>query len=317
MTIVTNTFQTYTAIGQREDLSDIIYNISPTETPFMSGIGKTKATAVNHEWQTDNLSDAAANAQLEGDEVTFPNGWNTVTVRLGNRAQISSKPVIVSGTLDAVSEAGRNSEMAYQISKASKELKRDMEFNLCGVNQAQAAGNNTTARKLAPVDSWIRTNTDIGGGAGANPAAGGGAARTDGTQRAFTEDMLKGVSASCWNNGGEPSMIMVGSFNKQKISEFTGGSTKFTQSEEKKLVASIDVYEGDFGTMQVVPNRFSRSRQAYILQPDMWAVAFLRDFTFSELAKTGDASKNFLLAEYTLESRNEAASGLVADLTTA
>ena len=317
MAIVANTFQTYTAIGQREDLSDIIYNISPTETPFISAIGKTKATAINHEWQTDALKDAASNAQLEGDEVTFPSGWNTVTVRLGNRAQISSKPVIVSGTLDAVSEAGRNSEMAYQISKASKELKRDMEFNLCGVNQAQTAGNNTTARKLAPVDSWIRTNTSIGGGSGANPNATGTNARTDGTQRAFTEDMLKSVSASCWNNGGEPSMIMVGSFNKQKISEFTGGSTKFTQSEEKKLVASIDVYESDFGTMQVVPNRFSRSRQAYIMQPDMWAVAFLRDFTFSELAKTGDASKNFLLAEYTLEARNEAANGIVADLTTA
>ena len=140
---------------------------------------------------------------------------------------------------------------------------------------------------------------------------------TDGTQRAFTEAQLKDVVKKCWDNGGDPSMIMVGSFNKQKLSGFTGGSTKMTQADDKKLVAAIDIYESDFGSMTVVPNRFSRSRDDFVISPDMWSVAYLRDFQLMDLAKTGDAQKKAMLAEYTLVSKNEKASGAVFDLTTA
>ena len=315
MAIVANTFQTYTAIGNREDLSDIIYNISPTDTPFMSSIGKEKAEGTLHEWQTDALAAAATNAQVEGDEIAFT--AVVPTSRINNRTQISRKSVIVSGTQDTVNTAGRNQELAYQISKNAKELKRDMELVLCN-NQSAAVGGAAAARTSSGLASWIQTNISA---IGANGAVGGvdtpGILRTNGTQRAFTEAQLKGVAASCWNSGGDPSMIMLGSFNKQKLSGFTGGSTKMTQADDKKLVAAIDIYESDFGSMTVVPNRFSRSRDVFVLQPDMWAVAYLRDFQMIDLAKTGDAQKKAMLAEYTLVAKNEAANGAIFDLTTA
>lgn len=314
MTQISGTYSTYDAVGEREDLSDVIYNISPTDTPFMSSIAKTKATAVNHEWQLDSLAAAsAANAAIEGDEVAF--SAPASTTRKGNYTQIATKSVLVSGTLDAVNKAGRNSELAYQISKRSKELKRDMEASLTA-NNAPVAGDDTTARELAGLGSWLKTNADKASD-GANPSTSGVNARTDGTQRAFTEDQLKNVIKSVWDNGGDPSMIMLGSFNKQKLSGFTGGSTRFDPAENKRLVAAVDVYESDFGAMQVTPNRFSRSRDAFVITPDLFAVAFLRDFSLEDLAKTGDATKQFLVAEYTLESRNEAGSGIIADLTTA
>ena len=315
MAIVTNTFQTFTAIGNREDLSDIIYNISPTDTPFMSSIGKEKAEGTLHEWQTDALAAAATNAQVEGDEIAFT--AVVPTSRINNRTQISRKSVIVSGTQDTVNTAGRNQELAYQISKNAKELKRDMELVLCN-NQSAAVGGAAAARTSSGLASWIQTNINA---IGANGAIGGvdtpGILRTNGTQRAFTEAQLKGVAASTWNSGGDPSMIMLGSFNKQKLSGFTGGSTKMSQATDKKLVAAIDIYESDFGSMTVVPNRFSRSRDVFVLQPDMWAVAYLRDFQMIDLAKTGDAQKKAMLAEYTLVAKNEAANGAIFDLTTA
>ena len=317
MAQVTGTYSVYDAAGLREDLSDIIYSISPTETPFMSGIGKEKATAVLHEWQTDSLANAVANnAQIEGDEIGF--SAPSATTRVNNRTQISRKSVIVTGTLDSVSKAGRNNELAYQISKASKELKRDMESSLCA-NNSPVVGDDSTARELAGLAGWIQQNNDAGAG-GANGQVSGadvpGTARTDGTQRAFTEAQLKSVIKSVWNEGGEPSMIMVGPFNKQKLSGFTGNSTRFDAGADATLYTSVDVYASDFGQLQVVPNRFSRDRDAYVLDMNYFAIAFLRDFTMHELAKTGDSEKRQLLVEATLESRNEKASGLVADLTT-
>tara|TARA_B110000261_G_scaffold131045_1_gene147056 strand:+ start:47 stop:1000 length:954 start_codon:yes stop_codon:yes gene_type:complete len=317
MAIVTNTFQTFTAVGNREDLSEIIYNISPTETPFISAIGKEKATGVLHEWQNDQLRAAAANAQVEGDEIAFT--AVVPTTRVNNRTQISRTSVIVSGTQDTVNSAGRNNELAYQISKSSKELKRDMEVVLTA-NQSAAVGGAAAARTSSGLTSWIQANTSVGTN-GANGAVGGvdtpGVLRTEGTQRAFTEAQLKDVVKQCWDSGGDPSMIMLGSFNKQKLSGFTGGSTKMSQATDKTLVAAIDIYESDFGSMTVVPNRFSRNRDCFVIQPDMWAVAYLRDFQMLDLAVTGDAQKKAMLAEYTLVSKNEAASGAVFDLTAA
>lgn len=313
MAQVSGTYSKYDAVGLREDLTDIIYNISPTDTPFMSSIAKSKATAVNHEWQLDSLAAASGtNAQIEGDEVSF--SAPSSTTRRGNVTQIATKSVIISGTLEAVNKAGRNSELAYQISKASKELKRDMETSLCD-NNAQVAGDDSTARELSGLGSWLKTNQSAGAG-GSAPSTSGTNARSDGTQRAFTEDQLKTVIKSVWDNGGDPSMVMVGSFNKQKLSGFTGGSTRFDPAENKRLVAAVDVYESDFGALQVTPNRFQRARDAFVITPDLFAVAFLRDFSLEDLAKTGDAMKQFLLVEYTLESRNESGSGIVADLTT-
>ena len=312
-------YQTYQTVGIREDLADIIYSISPTETPFMSGVAKTSATNTSHQWQTDSLADVVSNAAVEGAAISY--GTMSATTKLTNYTQISTKAIQVSGTNDAVTSAGRNNELAYQVAKAAKELKRDMETALLS-NVAAAAGNATTARKLGGVQTWISSNVDAGSG---GSGAGGGAARTDGTQRAFTEDQLKGVLRSCFDAGGNPNMIMVGAFNKQKLSGFTGGSTRFDQAEDRRLVTSIDVYESDFGTLQVAPNRFIRGanataakkgQDALILEMDYWAVSFLRDFALQTPAQTADADQRFMVAEYTLESRNEAASGAVYDLTT-
>ena len=312
-------FQTYQTVGIREDLADIIYSISPTETPFMSGIAKEKATNTSHQWQTDALAAVAANHAVEGADITY--GTMSATTKEENHTQISTKGVQVSGTNEAVTSAGRANELAYQVAKAAKELKRDMETALLS-NVAKAAGNATTARKLGGCQTWIETNVDAGAG---GSGAGNGAIRTDGTQRAFTEDQLKGVLRSCFNEGGNPNMIMVGAFNKQKLSGFTGGSTRFDSAEDRRLITSIDVYESDFGTLQVAPNRFIRGanataakqgQDALVLEMDMWAVAFLRDFALQTPAQTKDADQRFLVAEYTLVARNEKANGLVTDLTT-
>jgi Family of unknown function (DUF5309) len=311
MAIISNTFLTFSAIGNREDLAEAIYNISSTDTPFVTTIGKAEASAVLHEWQTDALAAAAANAQLEGDDHTSFAAV-TPTARLSNRCQISAKDVIVSGTQNAVATGGRDQEMVYQLLKRGKELKRDMEFVLTN-NQAPVTGNSTTARQLRPLCGWYATNVSRGAG-GANGTT--SAAATDGTQRPLTESLLKSVLQTCWSNGGDPDMVMVGPFNKTVISGFTGNATRMDKSEDKKLIASVDIYESDFGTLRIVPNRFQRERDAHVLTSDLWAVAYLRPFHTVDIAKTGDAEKGLVQAEYTLEARNEAGSGIIADLTT-
>jgi hypothetical protein len=309
----TNTFDTYDSVGIREDLQDVIYSIAPTDTPFMSSAGREAVRNTLHEWQTDTLASAATNnAVIEGDEATLD--AVTATARLSNSTQIMDKTVVITGTQEAVDKAGRASELAYQIAKKSKELKRDMEATLLA-NQAEVTGSASAARKFGSINAWIATNDVFNAADGASGSA-GNTARTDGTQVALTEANLKTVIKNVWNAGGNPSVIMVGPFNKQKISGFTGGSTRFDASEDKTLYTSIDVYSSDFGDLEVVPNRFSRDRDLHVLDMDFWSLGFLRDFTMHELSKTGDSEKRQMLVEFTLISRNEGASGGVYDLTT-
>jgi hypothetical protein len=314
MSLPTNTLATYAAIGNREDLSDVIYRIDPTDTPFISGIEREKATAVNHEWQTQSLASVdTANAVLEGDDAVTD--AVTVTVRLGNICQISDKVARVTGTQQSVEHAGRDDEMAYQEMLKGLELKRDMESILVGTNQAKNTGAAATARVTASVLSWIATNDDHNG-TSPSPIDGTGT-RSDGTQRAFTEAQLKNSLQLCWNSGGKPDTIMVGGFNKQVFSTFTGRATPTEDAKTKKIVASVDAYESDFGTLKVVANRFQRSRDCLVLQMDMWAVAYLpgRKMVSIPLAKTGDSERRQMLSEYCLVSRNEKSSGGVFDLT--
>lgn len=314
MTQPADTFSSYDAIGNREDLADVIYDISPTDTIFMSSIAKTAASATFHEWQTDTLAAASAsNAVIEGDDATTTAA--TATVRLGNYTQISDKVPRVTGTQRVVDSAGRGDEFDYQILKAGKELKRDMESALLA-NNARVAGNDSTARELAGVPAWIATNDNFGAG-GASPTGDGTNARTDGTQRAFAESDLKSVIASVWDQGGEPDMILVGSFNKQAMSAFSGNATRTVDASDKRLTTAIDVYVSDFGELMVRPSRFMRSRDCLVLDTSMWAMATLRDFEQNPLAKTGDSDRVQILSEYTLVCRNEKASGGVFDLTTA
>lgn len=314
MTVPTNTFLTSAAIGNREDLSNIIYRIDPTDTPFMSGIERETAEATNHEWQTQALAAASGtNYQSEGDDIAADAA--TPTVRLGNQCQISRKSAQVSGTQEAVVHAGRGNELDYQVMLKGLELKRDIETTLCGVNQAKSSSD---PRKTASVLSWIKTNTSIGASGGNPSAADGTGTRTDGTQRAFTEAQLKGVLNSIWTNGGKPDVVMTGAFNKQQFSTFTGRATPVEDTKSKKIVASVDAYDSDFGKLKVVANRFQRARDVLILETGKWAMAALkgRNMVSIPLARTGDSVRRAVVTEYALVARNEKSSGIVADLTT-
>ena len=323
MSLPTNTLATYEAIGNREDLTDVIYRIDPTDTPFLSGAEKATASAVKHEWQVQALGTAlTTNAQLEGDDISAD--ATTVTVRKSNIAQISRKVPQVSGTQNAVDHAGRGNEMAYQEMLKGLELKRDMEGSLIASTNGSTTGSDTTIRRLGSVINWIGTNTNRSTGTttGVDPTGAssfdGTGQVTNGTQRAFTEAQLKSVLQSIWTAGGKPDTVMVGAFNKQQFSTFTGRSSPIEQASSKKIVASVDAYESDFGTLKVVPNRFQRTRDVWIFQMDMWAVAYLkgRRMISVQMPPTGDSQRRMILSEYTLEARNEKASGTVADLTT-
>ena len=312
------TYQTYTAIGMREDLSDVIYNISPTDTPFMSSIGKTKATATYHEWQTDSLAAAALGGAVEGADASTITA--SPTTRIGNRTQIFTKSVAVAGTLEAVDKAGRKSEKAYQLAKVSAELKRNIELTLLS-NQVSAAGDSSTARTLGGLQAWLNTNYD--GGTSGVAGSGGTTARTDGTDRTFTETILKTVIAEVYTAGGTPKVLMVNPAHKQVVSAFAGIAAQrymAPSNEPTTIIGAADVYMSDFGTISVVPNRFMNSTNngnetAFLVDPDMAAVSYLRPFETIELAKTGDSEKTQLLAELTLEVKNQAAHGIIADLT--
>jgi hypothetical protein len=311
------TFSSFEAIGQREDLSDIIYNISPQDTPIMSSIGKGKATAVYHEWQTDALASAStANAAVEGADASA--ATLTPTVRLGNYTQIVQKTVQVSGTLEAVDKAGRKSEKAYQLAKASAELKRDIEA-IITANQGRDAGTSTTARKLGSLLSWIKTNTNKGSGttAGTDPTTIGVSTRGDGTTRTFQESMLKDVVQKVFTSGGTPTLLVVPPALKQVVSGFTGLTQHRYNSNataEITILAGADLYQSDFGVLQIVPNRFMRSRDALVLDPEYASLNYLRPFQTNDLARTGDSEKTQILAELTLEVKNEAAHGGIFDL---
>jgi len=321
MAIVTNTFTRYSAVGLREDLANVIFNISPQTTPFISNMTKKKTVKNTFfEWQTDSLAAAAANHHIDGDDLASSTAVSP-TVRLGNYTQISRKDFVIADNLSgAIDEAGRRSEVAYQLAKKGDELKRDMEHNLCGLSHAANGGSASVARKTAPLTSWLTSNTSNGTG-GANPTLSGGvpnAAPTDGTQRAMTEAMLKSVVQSMYSNGGDPKFLMVGPHVKTVVSGFAGIAAQRYQAPDgpTTIIGAADVYVSDFGSISVVPNRFSRARDAYVIDPDMVEMATLRPIQSEELAKTGDATKYMLLAEYGLQVNNEAGLGVVRDLST-
>jgi len=317
MAIVSNTFTTYSAKGIRENLSNIIYNISPEETPFQSNIGKDSVQNTLYEWQTDALQAAATNAQLEGDDIGTYDPV-TATVRMQNYCQISRKTVVLSATEEVVNKAGRKSELAYQLAKKGAELKRDMELVMVQ-SQIASAGSTSAARTTGSVLAFIKTNTDT---TGTDPSYTTlpNSLRTDGTVRTFTETILKNVIQKTWTSGGTPKILMTGPVNKQRVSGFAGiAATRYNIEGGAKpatIVGAADVYVSDFGNVTVVANRFQRERDALVLDPEYASVAYLRPFQQMELAKTGDAEKRLLIVEYGLKITSENAHGLAADLTT-
>ncbi|MES2148599.1 MAG: DUF5309 domain-containing protein [Pseudomonadota bacterium] len=308
MTAPTNTYLTTAAIGNREDLTDIIDRISPTDTPFYSMCAKGKATATLHEFQTQELAAAANNEQVEGDDAVAVAA--TPSVRLTNRTQISSKTVSVSGSQEAVDSAGRKSEMDYQLALKSAELKNDIEVGL-----TQNAVSATAPRRSRGLIGWVVDNVDAATAGTAYVAASytANTAQTDGTQIAFTEARVKNVAQKIYTAGGNPNIIMMGPIAKQTFSTFTGNSTRTNDADDKKLVASIDVYVSDFGVLKAVVNRRQRARDVFVLQSDKWKLAWLRPIFRKELAVTGDAERVQLIGEYSLEAVNPKANGAVYD----
>ncbi|AWL03398.1 DUF5309 domain-containing protein [Massilia oculi] len=306
MAAPTNTYVSTAAVGNREDLTDIIDMITPSETPFYSMIGKSSASGTLHEWQTQALRAAKQNAQAEGDDTTAT--AVTPQVRLGNYTQILKEAASVSGTQESVDKAGKKSEMAKQMALKSAEMKLDLEFALTR-NSVTANG----PRQMRGLVGWM-VGANVSSGAGyVAPNYVTNVAQTDGTARAFTESLLKDTLQKTYIAGGRPNVIMMGATQKQTFSTFTGNATR-QKDADNKLNASIDVYVSDFGTLKAVVNIQQRARDVFVLQSDKWAFATLRPWQKSPLAKTGDSERNQILLEGTLEAINPAANGAVLDV---
>lgn len=319
MPVPANTVQTFAMVGIREDLSDVITNIAPTETPFYSRIcRKGKAKNRTPEWEKDTLAAADGdNKTVEGDDVSAEAAIQPE--RLKNVVQLFDKVVSVSSTAQAVDTAGRSNELNYQTMKKGKELKRDIEARLTD-NNASVLGTASVAGEIGGAEAWLETNVSrgaTGADGGFNSGTGIVDAPTDGTQRAFAESLLKDVIKDAWVAGGEPTIIMVGPSTKVNASAMAGIATQYRENSGVKqatILGAADVYVSDFGEHRIVPNRFNRDRTALVLTPAMWECKFLQPFRRKPLAKTGHNDKRLLWAELTLCCKEEKANGAVADL---
>lgn len=320
MAIVANTFTSFDSVGIREQLSDVITNISPEATPFMSNVGSETVNNTYFEWMTDSLSAASTTPVIDGDDVSAFASV-TPTTRVGNYTHIRRREMVIADNLAFQNAAGRSDEVALQIAKRGKELKRDIETTLLD-NNAQVAGSSSTARETAGLGAWIATNTVHQSGgtpAGADPTGDGTDARTDDSvQVAFTETMLKTAMQAAYTAGGEPSILMVGPFNKTQVSGFAGIAAQRYMAPDgpTTIIGAADIYQSDFGQLSVIPNRFQRERDAWLLDPELASVCYLRPIQVVDLAKTGDAEKKMAICEFGLKVHNEAGHAGIFDLTT-
>ena len=312
-----NTFDSYDAVGIKEQLSDIITSIAPEETPFYTKCKKTTARNTLVEWQTDALRASAGNSHIEGDVTTAE--ARSATTRLGNYTNIFKNAVVVPDTDEGLDKAGRNSEIAYQVLKVAKEQKLDIEKALFA-NNARVAGNSTTARELAGLPAWMLTNVNfVSASSGANPTGYGTDARTDsGAPTAFTQAKFDDVMQSIWEEGGKPDTVYLSAFQMNKALAFTGNNNQRSavQAGDERVIKSLAVYVTPWGSVEFLPSRENRSRDVFITQDNMFEVAVLRGTKNVALAKTGDASVRQVVTELTLCVKNEKSSGMIADNTT-
>jgi hypothetical protein len=323
MTQVAGTLDTFDLVGMAEDVEDVIFNISPTDTPALTMGKRKKATATNHQWQTDSLAAASSNKAIEGDDASYATA--APTVMLYNRLQITQKTVLVSGTADAVRKYGRAEEFAYQLMKRGKELKRDIEHTIVR-NQASSVGGSQTARAAAGWESMIAGNRILSASTdstGTTPgyASGDWTAPTDGTTAALDETTLVSALTAAWTDGGDPSVIMVGTAQKRKIAGFAGASSfagvqvNGSRTAQAVVVGGVDLYISDFGEHKVVLNRYMRASTLFCIDPEYVSTAWLRPIKYTALAKTGDAEKGQLLCEWTTVMENPDAHAKIQDLT--
>jgi hypothetical protein len=311
MTQPSNTFDSYDANGIRESLADVIYNISPEETPFLSKCKKTKASNTYVEWQTDTLRSSGTNAHIEGDATTAE--ARTATTRLGNYTQIFKNAVVVPDTDEGLNKAGRGKEIAYQTLKMAKEQKLDIEAALF-LNNARAAGSSTAARELAGAGAWVTTNA-VGGSSFAAATGDGTDGYTAGTARAMTQTIFDGVLQSIWTEGGKPQTVYLSPAQMAVALGFTGNNNQRSTigAADGKVANLVEIYMTPWGSVEFMPSREVANADVFIMQDDMWEVSELRPMTNKELAKTGDNTTRQIVTELTLCAKNEAANGLIAD----
>ena len=312
MALPTNTYTTYDQKGLREDLSNIIYDISPDETPLLSGIARVKATNTIHGWQTDTLRAAAVNAHLEGDDTTAQ--AQVATVRLQGASQIFKNAVITTGTDTAVNAAGRGKAMAYAILRVAKEQKMDIEKALFS-NVATNAGANGTIRTLGGLPAWAKTNVVNVGAGGANPTGDGSDVRSAGALSVFNQTKFDSAMQKVWVSGGKPDCVYLNAFQMSKALGFTGNNNQRSTGATGKVSQLINVYMTPWGSVDFIPVRESIANQVWILEKDKLAFAELRPMASTELAKTGDNEMRQIISEGTLEVRNEKSMGLITDCT--
>lgn len=314
MTVPSNTLQTYQSTNNAEDVSDVIYNVSPFDTPLLTMAKKGKAEATYTEWPIESLAAAdSANANIEGDDATID--ASTTPSRVGNYCQLMDKTLSITTTQQAIRKYGVPDEWAHQKVKKGRELKKDMETTMF-LNQARVVGDAGTAQKMRSIPSWITTNTSRGA-SGANGSA--SAAATDGTQRNFTEALFRTVIVACATNADElPSTVFAGITGRANLSsQLTGNTTKFKDMQDGKLNASITVYRSDYGDIKLIPDRFMRERDMFFINPDYMEVRTLEPLQFVELGRTGLQRKAQMWTNWTVAVLNQAAHGVLADLNTA
>ena len=317
MSAPSNTVTTLVNVGDREDLEDVIYRVAPEETPFIANIGKTNASAVFHEWQTETLATpSASNAQLEGDDISSFDAPN-LTTRVGNYNQIARKSFIVSRTAEIVDKAGRKSEINRQKVLKGIELRRDIEMRVIG-NYGSNAESGATTRKTAGALAWLTSNTSKGsGGADGGFATGVVSAATNGTQRTFTEALVKSVLASAFSNGARPKQAYLGPTQKQEFSAFTGIAdirSEATGAKMATIYGAADVYVSDFGNLALIPHAYGLTRDVLLADPEYFALGVLDGVKSKQLSDTGDSTKFMLTQESCLVCRNEKAHAVIRDL---
>lgn len=289
------TYTTYDTVGIKEDVSDIISNITPTKTPFQTLIGSDKTTSRKFEWLEDSLAAPRDNAQLEGFEAA--EATLTPPVLRENYTQILEKTIKISVTEDTVDQYGRAKETAYQITKAGEELKRDLEFAFVGRDQAAVAGANATARRTASATQQVAA-----------------AVTTDAGAAALTEGMVLSTGQKCYEEGAEPTFLMIKPSDALIVAGFANSAGRSRDITGKQVVNCVDLYVSPFGEYKVVLNRFQRDADAWLLDPEMWKKVTLRGWTREKLAKTGDSSKHLIVGEYGLKNKNFLSSGLITNL---
>jgi len=313
MAKVQNSFTTYSAKGNREDLSNAIYNIDPFDTPIMSMAGRRNVKNRTFDWQSENLPNADPNnAQFEGFELSRAAG--TPTIRLNNVCQISSRDATVSGSQEASDAAGKRSEMAHQMALKSKVLKSDMEVIMCSL-QARVDGDDATPRKTESIPHWIARAIDRNGVQGAavqgytaaglpTTSTGTYTAAGGGNQVNFTELMLGNALEGAYNAGAKPDTLILSTGVRRTVSTFEGRSSTQVLVGKTEVVATVDVIATDFGRIKVMPSRWVPADIGLLLDKQFLSVAFFRNFRQYQIAKIGDAETRMILAEWGIEMKN-------------